>query len=349
MEMPNRAVDVSMNRLVSAAPDQKIGRFWYGEGGSATHALSLALAPLEAAYRFTVASRNRAYAAGLLRTVRLDAPVLSVGNLSVGGTGKTPVAAWLAAELLARDQRPALLHGGYATDEPDLHRAWNPNVPVIAGRDRVAGGVRAIAGGATMLVLDDGFQHRRLERDLDLVLIAAESWTPAPRLLPRGPWRERPDALRRATLIAVTRKAADAAEAANVARSVRTFSASAPIVTLAIRPAGWRRADGREGEPAGEVLAVAAIAAPAVFVANAREAGAHVSRVITYRDHHAYDSRDGDSIARAAQGRAIVTTEKDWMKLAGRLDDTQVWLLRQRVEVEAGEQAIEEAIAGLLG
>ncbi|MGH7552880.1 MAG: tetraacyldisaccharide 4'-kinase [Longimicrobiales bacterium] len=346
--MRDRVLEAGANRQAIGTAEQKLERLWNGEGGSTLEGLRLALAPFEAVYRLTVAARNRAYDAGLLRTVRVDARVLSVGNLSVGGTGKTPVAAWLAAELVERGQRPAILHGGYATDEPDLHRVWNPNVPVIVGRDRVAGGMRAIAGGSTVLVLDDGFQHRRLERDLDLVLIAAESWTPAPKLLPRGPWRERPDALRRATLIAITRKTADAARTANVVRSVRAFSARAPIVTLAIRPAGWRRADGREGKPPGEVVAVAGIAAPAPFVANAREAGAHVSGVITYSDHHAYDARDGDSIASAAQGRAIVTTEKDWMKLAGRLDDTQVWLLRQRVDVEAGEHALGEAIETLL-
>lgn len=311
--------------------------------------LSAALAPAEGLYRIGVGARNRAFEGRLLSVARLPVPVVSVGNLAVGGAGKTPVAAWLAVDLERRGFAPAILHGGYAPDEPMLHRLWNPGVAVLAGRDRVSSGRRAIATGATAIVLDDGFQHRRLARDIDLVLVAAETWPRRLRLLPRGPWRETPASLARATLIAVTRRTVSRADAVEVAGIVGSYAPELPApIVVALRPARWARADGgAAGSPPGEALAVAGVALPELFVANVRQTGVVVDELMAYPDHFRYGPGDAERIERAAEGRPIVMTEKDWVKLAALLDASQVWLLRQRVEVEEGAATLAAALDGL--
>lgn len=321
-------------------------RWWAGELGAAGTALAALTLPAERAYGAAIAARNRRYDRGEGVT-RVAAPVLSVGNLGVGGAGKTPVAAWLVRELQARGRRPTLLHGGYAADEPALHRAWAPDVPVIAQRDRVAAARTALAGGADVLVLDDGFQHRRLARDLDLVLVAAEHWTPRPRLLPRGPWREGPDALRRATLVAVTRRTAPPERAAAVVAELGRWT-RAPVLQLHLRATGWEQGGMPSEAPAGWSLAVAGIADPEAFAENARAAGAQVHALLPFPDHHRYGAADARRIlAAAVQGR-IVTTAKDWIKLQRLLPAAQVWVLRQDVAVESGDGALAAALARLL-
>ena len=361
-----------------------IERIWRGQAGVAGAVLLAALIPCEAAYRVLTGAYHALYTRGVRRQHRIGVPVISVGNISVGGTGKTPVTRWVVEEFRRRGARPAVLHGGYAPDEPALHRAWYPDVPVIVGRDRIAGGARAIEAGADVVVLDDGFQHRRLARELDLVLVAAEGWTARPKLLPRGPWREPPTALHRADIVVVTRRTAPAEAAAEVASAVRRWAPDATIARVHLRPTGWRPARvyagnmevGGEGAPApdlrggaasegefapldarvdrgadpptGEVIAVAAIARPGDFVANAVAAGANVVDAVLYRDHHAYDADDVRRIAVAAAGRPIVTTAKDAVKLATLAPELDLWVLEQGVVVEEGGEAIGTRLDALL-
>lgn len=314
-------------------------------------AFDLVLAPLEAVYRAASGLYHGAYTAGRMRIERAGVPVVSVGNLVIGGAGKTPVAAWVAKRLLLLGARPAVLHGGYGEDEPELHRRWHADVPVHVGRDRSATAATAVAEGATVLVLDDGFQHRRLARDLDLVLVPAEDWTPSPRLLPRGPWREPPSALARADAIAVTRKTADADRARTVAGQVEAFAPDADVFRLALRPDGWRRpgAGRASSPPPGRAIAVAGIARPEAFVANARQAGATVDELLRFPDHHAYTARDAERIRRRAGGRPVVTTEKDALKLERLRTELDLWVLGQAVAVEAGRDALEGRLEALVG
>jgi tetraacyldisaccharide 4'-kinase len=321
-------------------------RWWAGELGAAGRVLDIALAPAEAAYRSGVALRESAFQRGLLEVRRVSVPVISIGNVTVGGTGKTPFAHWIAVTLRDRGRRPAVLHGGYADDEPELHRHWSPDIPVIAEKDRFAGAERAIAAGADALVMDDGFQHRRLHRDLDIVLVAAERWDEDPRLLPRGPWREPRKALRRADLVVVTRKTASADAASAVADAVRRLSQRLPIARAHLRPAGWRRAAvaGRSTAPDRPAVLVSALAEPELFAGNARQAGAEVAEHVVFADHHAYDDADVARIRSAAAGRPIVTTEKDWTKLRHRLSGNGVWLLVQEIVIESGGELISELL-----
>lgn len=354
------------------SPTRWVERWWAGAAGWRGQLLSLALAPAEAGFRGVVRLRGAAYDHGLLSTTRVAVPVISVGNISVGGAGKTPVARWLVAELRRLGHAPAVLHGGYALDEPALHRLWHPELPVVVGRDRIVSARRAIEGGATVLVLDDGFQHRRLGRDLDLVLVAAESWPARRRLLPRGPWREAARALARAQAVAVTRKVATAQKASAVLEELRSYAPRAAVLQLQLRPSGWLhlganqpaagacapaasdpRAPGPSAaEPAvqgpdGEVLAVTAIARPELFVGNAREAGAEITGSLFFPDHHDFTTRDVAAIRRAAAGRPLIATAKDLVKLGPLAPDLDLWILEQEVVVEAGGARLNELLAEL--
>jgi tetraacyldisaccharide 4'-kinase len=275
---------------------------WHPDGsapqGLAAHAASAALLPLEAAFRAGSMLRNRAYDAGLLRVRRAPVPVVSVGNLVVGGAGKTPVAAWLAARLQEWGMRPAIALRGYGEDEVLLHRELNPDVPVYANPRRIVAAREAADAGCDVVVLDDGFQHRGLARDLDVVLVPAENWSATPRMLPCGAWREPPRALRRAQVVVVTRKTAEATSAAGVARDVQRVAPEAAVVHCALRATRLMPLHGGETRPLesladADVLAVAGVAPPEPFVARTcASAGATGRARGSSADHHEYTPAD---------------------------------------------------------
>lgn len=321
-----------------------VERLWEGDLGLPGRLLSLLLIPAELAFRGLVALRSAAYRAGLRRTFPAPVPAISVGNLTVGGTGKTPLVRWITGRLLEKGRTPGILHGGYSDDEPALHRRWFPSLPVIAERDRVKGAEAAAAEGADVVVLDDAFQHRRIERALDVVVVAAESWKPRPRLLPRGPYREPLSAMERADVVVVTLRRAGADDGARVARSVREHT-HAPVAVARLVPGGWFTADGapRDGRP-DQGIAVAGIGRPAAFFEQVAESGVRLTRTLTFRDHHAYGPEDAARIREAAAGAAVVTTAKDAVKLAELLPDADIWVQDQRVVFEEGEGVVVEAM-----
>jgi tetraacyldisaccharide 4'-kinase len=322
-------------------------RLWAGDLGTAGRMIDRALIPAESLYRTGIALRNRAYDRGLLKSTRADLPVISVGNIAVGGSGKTPFASWLAAKLQERGEHPVLVHGGYADDEPELHRSWLPDVPVIVDRDRVRAAGRARALGGSVLVLDDAFQHRRLRRDLDIVLISVERFGTAHRLLPRGPWREPAAALERAGVVVSVRRTADAkTTAAAVSRLERLAHRS--IMRVHLRAERWQHDGGVAPPPDSAAVLVAGIAEPTLFAQNARAAGAAIATELMFPDHHVYTGEDVTLIEAAALGRAVVTTAKDWVKLRTALDPSQVWVLEQDVHIEEGESLIDDALDRVL-
>ena len=325
-----------------------VRRFWDGDAGATGTLLQAILFPFQLAYHAVIFLRNLAYDRSWLTSERVPIPVVSIGNLSVGGTGKTPFARWIVEALLRRGMRPAVLHGGYGPDEPALHRRWHADVPVEVGKDRVASAHAAAARGATVAVLDDGFQHRRLDRALDIVLLAAEEWTGTVALLPAGPWREPLSSLERADLIVVTRRSASHAEAVAVAETLRTRIRGKVIAVAAIRPSGWTRAGQDVSAPSEPAIAVAAIARPDLFVANATEAGARIVEVFSFPDHHAFTRDDAERILSVAGGRPILMTGKDAVKLVDPIAETDVWILEQAVDIEAGAAAVEQLLDKLV-
>lgn len=331
-----------------------VERVWWGAGTGA-RAARAALAPAEAAYRGVVAARGALYDRGVLPVHPLALPAVSVGNLTVGGTGKTPVAAWIAAELRARGARPAIVLRGYGADEPLVHAALNPAVLVVAAADRVAGALSARQRGADVVVLDDAFQHRRAGRVADLVLVSADSWDGRARLLPVGPWREPLDALRRATLLVVTRKAASAEQAAAVVAALAAVAPQVPAAVVHLSPGPLHAVlDDAELPLArlcgARVLAVSAIGDPRAFVGQMRAAGAHVDEA-SFRDHHPFTARDVERLLdRAARADRVVCTLKDAVKLRQLWPRAAValWYVSQRVSVERGAPDVDGALDAVL-
>ncbi|MEX1258421.1 MAG: tetraacyldisaccharide 4'-kinase [Gemmatimonadota bacterium] len=297
--------------------ERSVRRMWRGEPGLLTTGLTLVAAPLSAVFGTVVRLRGFLYDSGVLPGRRGPIPVVSVGNLAVGGTGKTPVAAWLARTLAHRGWKPAIVLRGYGKDEILLHRRWNPGVPVVASGNRVRGVQAAAAEGADIAVLDDGFQHRQLLRDLDLVLLSPEHPLP-PRLLPRGPFREPLSALRRAHLVLVTAKGG--AELPPAHRLVDALSGLRGIPSARVFSLGdgeWCALGGDPfPPPAGPPLVITSVGSPEPFLRSVLSRVGATSGHLAFADHHAFTTRDAVSIRRAAGGAWIATTEKDAVKLA---------------------------------
>lgn len=337
-----------------SALDGWVRRWWAGEAGTLGRLADAALAPAEAGFRAAVRLRAAGFERGWIGIDRVGVPVVSVGNLAVGGAGKTPFAGWLVRRLASWGRRPAVVLRGYGADEIALHRTWSPDVPVFAAKRRIDGARQAVEAGCDVVVLDDGFQHRRLARELDVVLVAAEGWTANPRLLPRGPWREPPSALGRAGIVVVTRKSASADEAADVERSIRERNPSLPTGVAAILPSHVVELEGVGEMPMDalggrRVLAVAALATPEPFLRHLRDAGAAVEPAL-YPDHHDYTAADVKRIESMSRGRILVTTAKDAVKLRGRLAPAvEAWVVEQAVAVERGAEALDAALAQALG
>ncbi len=298
-------------------------------------------------YSRIIRVRNRNYDAGK-GVFRLEAPVVSVGNITAGGTGKTPMVIWLAKALRAMGRRPAILSRGYGdqqgwNDENRLLKTLLPDVPVVIDSDRVAGGQRAIAeAGADLLILDDGFQHRRLGRDLDMVLIDATCPFGYGYVLPRGLLREPVENLRRAGLIVITRSdMIDADELEKLEEKIAEVAGQAvPILHAVHQPVDLVGEAGEKalGELAGKkVLAFCTIGNAGAFAQQIRGLGATVMSV-SFADHGGYDEMKLEQLksrAEAFQADWCVTTEKDWMKLR-EMESARQWreLYRMRITLE---------------
>ena len=325
---------------------------WYGEGFDALLARAV-LTPFEWVYGAAVLLDGARRASGAGRT---DVPTVSIGNLTVGGTGKTPIAAWFASQLRVRGCAPALLLRGYGDDEPLVHAALNPGVPVLADADRRRAAAQAIEQGATALVLDDAFQHREMPRDVDVVVVSADLWSDLPvRLLPAGPFREPLSALRRANLIIVTRKAVSVERSAEVANQLTRVSGGVPLAVAHLAPGRLCAWTGGAGEPlealrGQRVLAVSGIGAPKAFLAQLDATGAQV-QAATFGDHHAFSARDVlDLAAPAAQVDRVICTLKDAVKLGPQWPARYppLWYLSQLVVFETGSAGVEAVLDRLV-
>ena len=305
-------------------------------GIPATSARAL-LSTLEPAYAATVRLRNLAYDRGLREVVRLPRPTVSVGNLTVGGTGKTPVVRWLARQLA--DRRPAVLLRGYKSaagrsDEAELLAdLLGDAVPIEADPDRLAAARRVLSRrpDVGLFLLDDGFQHRRVARDFDLVLIDVTNPFGHDRVLPRGLLREPAAGLRRASAILLTR--CDLADADPVADRVRSL-ADAPVFRSRFETT-YATPAGEPADLAGRRVVVACgIGNPAAFFDAVRRRGATVTAELAFPDHHAFTAADADRIADA--GATAVVTGKDWVKLR------DVWPAGAAVAVAEPGAVVEE-------
>jgi tetraacyldisaccharide 4'-kinase len=305
-------------------------------------------------YRVAVQLRNRRYDRPGA-SVKVGLPVVSVGNLTVGGTGKTPIVIWLARRLREMGRRPAVVSRGYGGragsgpllvsdgggpgcsaaecgDEPFLMAQLLGGVPVIVGSDRAAGAELARRRGAQLVLLDDGFQHRRLARDLDIVLLDAGSPFGDHRLLPAGTLREPLSALRRADLILITRSPADESFA-EIEQVVREHNRTVPILRAGHRPVGFVDSSGQPAQRPDRVMGFCGIGNPDRFRADLESMEIELLDFRPYPDHHRYSAAEIDRLRVRARelGAVPVTTEKDLARLGGWADKS---LLALRIEAE---------------
>ena len=326
---------------------------WRRDGGG--QVVRLVLAPAALLYAAVVRLRAAVYRRALRPVRRLPRRAVAVGNLSVGGTGKTPLAAWIARYYVARGRRPGILLRGVGGDEALVHRHLVPEAVVVADPDRVAGAARALAQGAEVLVLDDAFQLLSVARDLNIAVVSAESAETSRWLLPAGPWREGWDALERADAIVVTRKSASREAADALARRLAERQPRTPVCVAGLTldclegmQSGTRH--GLERLAGRRVLAAAGIADPESLAVQLRATGADV-QLLAYQDHHRYAD---DDLARLVRGAAradyVVITEKDAVKLRGRWpgDAPEPLIAGLAVRWERNGAALEQALDDVL-
>lgn len=305
------------------------------------------LAALAQVYGAGVRLRNWSFDAGWRKQHRLPRAVVSVGNLTAGGTGKTPVVAWLCAKLRERGHSPAVLMRGYRAhpgekgDEQRLLEVILSDTTVQANPDRILAARQVLAAhpGVDVFVLDDGFQHRRVARDFDLVLIDATQPLDDARLLPRGLLREPIRSLRRASAVLITR-AEPGEPRIGPLRDTIARHTTAPVFQSRFLVDRLLDAGGSPVCIAGrQVLAVSGIGNPAAFVQTLEKAGARVGAEARFADHHAYTADDIRRIvAEAGQlGALAVTTTKDWVKIQ------PLWPLEAAGELAVLEQRLEFA------
>lgn len=353
---------------------------WWGSGAGAARLLWPPLLAAEAAFRAGAALRSALYDRGLLAAARAAAPVVSIGNLAVGGAGKTPAAIAVGRRLLARGRRLAVLSRGYGAtrgdarvvcdgerlllgaeeggDEPVLLARRLPGARVLCGPRRAELARTAVeALGADALLLDDGFQHRALARDLDVVVIDAASPFGNGRLLPAGPNREPRSALRRAGLVWLSRVDQAAPEALEPLRAAaRAATGAEPVES---RHAPVDVVDGTLARSLGpgalrgrRVLLLAGVARPAGVRRTLEGLGAEVAAEALFPDHHRFAPAELDGALRAADAARcdlVVTTEKDAVRLGpAHAADPRLCAVRIEAEVVRGEDRLEAALDAAL-
>ena len=341
--------------------------------GLADKLVLLFLMPLARLYSLILRLRAGLYLSGILKTHRLPRPVVSIGNITVGGTGKTPVTAHIARFLLARGYRVAVLSRGYggslegqtcvvsdgATimlgaaecgDEPYLLASTVPGLMVVIGTDRYAAGQLAVQQLAPdIFLLDDGFQHLRLHRDLNILLLDFSRPFGNNLTLPAGILREPSSAIRRADLVIYTR----APEGSGLPADTGKISACISSHTIVdLLPLGGQTPVSCSGCFGRKVLAFAGIADPDSFFAGLRAKGLNLVQTINFPDHVVYNRERCDEIAEAMRTTGadlLVTTEKDGVKLKGLSADCAARTLLARLELTIRDSEILQGkLNGLL-
>jgi tetraacyldisaccharide 4'-kinase len=281
----------------------------------------LSLAPAAWGVQMATAVRGAMYRSGWLRRRELPLPTISIGNLTVGGTGKTPLASWIAGWFISHGLTPAILLRGYGGDEAGVHRVNVPQAIVLENPDRAHAAGQAAAAGADVIVLDDGFQHLEVARDLDIVLLSAESLNGPLRSFPAGPWRERGDALARGDIGVVTRKSATIEQAHQTVRWMgERLRPGCRVAVAELRLGGFEGLRSGAAYPrscvrGARVVAAAGIGDPRSFGAQLRALGARVD-LRSFRDHHPYDAGDARRLARDGRDADyVVMTAKDAVKM----------------------------------
>lgn len=354
---------------------------WVGPGNKWTWLVGGLLKPLSAVYGGIQRIRRALYRAGFFPQRRLPSGVISVGALRVGGSGKTPFVLWCCGRLAEKGVRPAILTRGYRRrssmgtqillheqigrwnpvetgDEPYLLAKSLPGVPVVVDPDRYRGAYAVLdRRPVDVFVLDDGFQHLRLARDCDIVLIGDEMEEQALSCLPAGPLREPPGALQHAQALVRFSGAGPAPPSSEGSRALKgpLSMSTSPLFCAEIRPIGFFTLDGQGPVDASflrgkEVLAFCGIGRPESFWLTLERMGIQVVLRESFPDHHGYAWKDFRRILRGlGASRWAVTTEKDAVKIA-RFPWPPGRMLFLRVAVQMhDEERFWQVVFGCLG
>ena len=324
-------------------------------GGTPGRLLRSALSPLGQLAATVAAGRRRHWTPD--RQWRAPVPVISVGNITAGGTGKTPCVVAMAEWLAAAGVRPGVVMRGYRAvaggpnDEERLIRETVPSAIVRANPDRRIAIAEAVAEGAGAIILDDGFQHLRVARDLDIVLVDATAPFGGGSVLPAGLLREPPEALAVAGAIVITRSDQVPAEALRALEGeLDRLAPAVPRFRAVHQPAGLATLGGGAmplSDLAGaRVLCACAIARPEAFIQTVRTLGAEIGGECLFPDHHAFDVADAARMQadmHRCGARAIVLTAKDAVKLRLLPDEGQpkpAWVVSMRFELPDNADAL---------
>lgn len=353
-------------------PEIRLRRYWEQPD---VPTVSAGLSALSVGYRLALAVRERAYRWRFLGTGRLPIPVVSVGNITLGGSGKTPMVEVVARALRDLGAVPAVVSRGYgrntrgvhvvadqtgvklgpraAGDEPAVLAEHLPGISVIVGENRYeAGRVATQRCGATAIVLDDGFQHRTLHKNLEIVVVNGRAPWGNGRLFPRGMLREPLTALRRADLVVVTNPP-DALAVEAVTETMRRHRARVPVLTAAYEVIDAQETEtgrrARTDELAGRrLLAFAGLGSPRGFAETLTAVGVSVAGLVEYPDHYWFAEGDLGDLAEQARhvgADGLITTEKDWVRLRGRsVPSTPVWVLAVRLRLETGGEVLQRSL-----
>jgi len=308
------------------------------------------------------------YQLNILRTKTLSCPVISIGNLTLGGTGKTPLTGFIAARLEAKGYQPAILTRGYMakngiSDEVELYREMLPQIHVGQDRNRFAAGQKILGEHpqTNIFLMDDGFQHWRLHRHLDIVVIDATNPFGNGFLIPRGTLREPLQALRRADIIVLTKVDLAKKNLSSLYATLRTNNFHAIFVEAVYEPVKLVNLKDPLKEKELSFLKeidfalFSAIGNPEGFERTVRALGAEARKTFAFPDHHMYTKSDLEHMIHRAQEENIktfITTQKDGVKLLGLVDlfahDIEFFTLAISVKIIKGEEELEERIDAVL-
>lgn len=342
--------------------------------------MGIPLAGLSCLYGLCVHLRKRAYDIGLYSKKRLPYPVISIGNLTVGGTGKTPIVGMVARALLERDFSPIILSRGYkrknkadliavsdgekvlATpedvgDEPYMLADWLHRVPIVVSKNRYRSGVFAMKMfEADCFILDDGFQHLNVFREKDILVINARDPFGGGKLLPWGRLREPLQALERASLILIN-KSMPGQDLNPILEEIRRYNSHVPIIETLYMPEYLVAAsDSSNQRPLSSlkgksVLAFSGIADPDAFLGQLNDVGAKVEKAVIFEDHHWFSIKDMGRIRDVADSGAIdliVTTEKDGVRLPAGEEKGEIYILRMKMSLKGQKEVWNNVLSSIL-
>jgi tetraacyldisaccharide 4'-kinase len=323
-------------------------KYWKRETKAWGWSLDLVLFPVEVLYRTCVRLRLFFYKVKILKSHELLVPVISVGNIAIGGTGKTPFSRWLFETMREMGFTPGLISGKVGRDEHMLHKVWNPDGLFIIGRSKVTEAKLAAVRGANVVILDDGFQHLGLARNIDVVLVSAEH-EGLTKCFPRGLFREPLSSISRADMVIVSRKTASRSRAQKVVQKIAEFVPEERIGQINLGFSCWKNIGGDKiEEPNGRKLVVTSIAEPECLMELVSANTGETPEMEIYRDHHEFTRSELESLSLRAKGYKVVTTEKDAVKLKefpGILDNVYVLCLELKWEV--GEHQMIDILRNL--